>query len=160
MKVFHWHLTSVRARYISCETTARVHVSIFRVLIVCILLLINFKKYLRGLGAGPGFIHRAICSDDAIDGEGGIGGVRKIVQLDSSTGMLRRDENQPVDGGDRCDSYRMVADEEELLPFPDGTFDLVISSQALHWVNNLPRLFKEAKVREIECCDLSMVLDG
>ena len=64
--------------------------------------------------------------------------------------MLYRDENTPVDGGDRCDSYRMVADEEELLPFPDGTFDLVISSQALHWVNNLPRLFQEAKVRKIQ----------
>jgi len=31
------------------------------------------------------------------------------------------------------------------LPFPDGTFDLVMSSVALHWVNDLPYLFQEVK---------------
>jgi SAM-dependent methyltransferase len=60
--------------------------------------------------------------------------------------MLHRDADVNFDGSDRCNTYRLVADEETSLPFPDGTFDLVISSQALHWVNDLPRLFKEAKV--------------
>lgn len=31
-----------------------------------------------------------------------------------------------------------VAADEEALPFRDGAFDLVISSLALHWVNDLP----------------------
>lgn len=31
-----------------------------------------------------------------------------------------------------------VAADEEALPFRDGTFDLVLSSLALHWVNDLP----------------------
>jgi ubiquinone/menaquinone biosynthesis C-methylase UbiE len=68
-----------------------------------------------------------------------------LVQLDSSEAMLHRDADLNFDGSDRCNTYRLVADEETSLPFPDGTFDLVISSQALHWVNDLPRLFKEAK---------------
>jgi NADH dehydrogenase [ubiquinone] 1 alpha subcomplex assembly factor 5 len=72
--------------------------------------------------------------------------VRKLVEVDSSEGMLHRDKEVPVEGGERCESYRLVVDEEEKLPFPNGTFDLVISSLSLHWVNDLPRLFKEAKV--------------
>jgi SAM-dependent methyltransferase len=97
-------------------------------------------------GAGPGYIHRAICMDDSFHGEGGIGGVRKLVQLDSSEEMLHRDEDSPVEGAHRCDSYRMQADEEGKLPFPNGTFDLVLSSQSMHWVNDLPGLFKEVQV--------------
>lgn len=98
------------------------------------------------IGAGPGYIHRAICSDDAFVGEGGVGGVRKLVQLDSSEEMLNRDKDVPLEGSHRCDSYRLNADEEGKLPFPDGTFDLVLSSQAIHWVNDLPGLFQEVKV--------------
>ena len=33
--------------------------------------------------------------------------------------------------------------DETPLPFPDGTFNLVISSMALHWINDLPRLLSE-----------------
>jgi NADH dehydrogenase [ubiquinone] 1 alpha subcomplex assembly factor 5 len=98
------------------------------------------------VGAGPGYIYRAICADEAFDGVGGIGGVRKLVQLDASEEMLHRDENVPVDGAERCGTYRLVADEEERLPFPDGTFDLVISSISMHWVNDLPGLFADVKV--------------
>ena len=98
------------------------------------------------IGSGPGYIYRAICGDDAIEGAGGIGGVRKLVQLDSSKEMLHRDAHVKFEGMDRCGTYRMEADEEAKLPFPNGTFDLVISSCALHWVNNLPELFKEVHV--------------
>lgn len=31
-----------------------------------------------------------------------------------------------------------IAGDEEALPFADGSFDLVLSSLALHWVNDLP----------------------
>lgn len=98
-------------------------------------------------GAGPGYIHQAICSEDAFRGQGGIGGVRKLVQLDSSEEWLNRDEDVPVEGAHRCDSYRLNGDEEGKLPFPAGTFDLVLSSQSMHWINDLPGLFKEVKVR-------------
>lgn len=106
------------------------------------------------IGSGPGYIHRAICADDAFDGPGGIGGVRKLVQLDSSNEMLNRDvgsgnangdDADDFDGSDRCSTYRLNADEESKLPFPDGTFDLVLSSASIHWVNNLPGLLAEAK---------------
>ena len=51
------------------------------------------------------------------DGVGGIGGVRKLVQLDSSADMLHRDDDDTVtdngDGGEkseeerRCGTYRV-----------------------------------------------------
>ena len=78
---------------------------------------------------------------------GGIGGVRKLVQMDSSYEMLHRDDDENVPGSERCGTYKLVADEEGKLPFPDGTFDLVLSSASLHWVNDLPNLLLEIKVR-------------
>ncbi len=104
------------------------------------------------IGSGPGYLYKQIVKDDAIDGEGhgGIGGVRKLVMLDSCEEMLHRDdddmkENLSKEEKDRCGVYHMVTDEEGRLPFPDGTFDLVMSSAAMHWVNDLPELWREIR---------------
>lgn len=114
------------------------------------------------VGAGAGYVHRAICSEEAIQGSGGgIGGVLKMVQLDSSAEMLHRDEDIPIEGSDLCDSYRLVADEEAALPFPDGTFDLVTSSASMHWVNNLPKLFSEVRrVLKPDGCFIFAMIGG
>lgn len=121
-------------------------------------------------GAGAGHVHRAICADDALvgDGEdgaptgGGIGGVRKLVQLDTATTLLQRDADLEFEGSHRCDSYRMlVEDDEGTLPFPDGTFDLVISSCALHWINDLPKVFSEIhRVLKPDGCFLFAMMGG
>lgn len=101
------------------------------------------------LGSGSGHVYRAVCADDALEKyddapTGGIGGIRKLVQLDSCESVLHRDADIPVDGAHRCGTYKLaVQDEEDKLPFPDGTFDLVMSSCALHWVNKLPNVFAE-----------------
>ncbi|XP_062912208.1 arginine-hydroxylase NDUFAF5, mitochondrial isoform X2 [Mobula hypostoma] len=39
-------------------------------------------------------------------------------------------------------TYRVIADEE-FLPFQENTFDLILSSLSLHWVNDLPGAFKQ-----------------
>ena len=113
------------------------------------------------IGAGPGYLYEAICADDAFEGEGGIGGVRKIVQLEHSEELLNRDNDSQVDGSHRCESYRLPANEEGKLPFPDGTFDLVLSSQSIHWVNDLPGLFKEVKrVLKPDGCFMFSMIGG
>ena len=114
------------------------------------------------IGAGAGHVHRAICADEAIMGEGGIGGVRKLVQLDSAKDMLNRDADKVGDtNSERCDTYRLPANEEDKLPFPDGTFDLVISSAALHWVNDLPSLFSEInRVLKPDGCFMFAMIGG
>lgn len=125
------------------------------------------------IGSGPGFVYKAICSDDAVQEDGGgIGGVKKLVQIDSSEGMLYRDiddediDEQPANDDydtNRCDTYRMaVNNEEDKLPFPDGTFDLVIgSTTSIHWINNLPALFQEIhRVLKPDGCFLLAMVGG
>jgi SAM-dependent methyltransferase len=53
-------------------------------------------------------------------------GVEQVVGLELSSAMARRAGPGVVIG------------DEELLPFADGAFDLVISNLALHWTNDLP----------------------
>jgi NADH dehydrogenase [ubiquinone] 1 alpha subcomplex assembly factor 5 len=117
------------------------------------------------LGSGVGHLYHAISSDDAFEGAvGGIGGVRKMVLLDSSDGMLHVDDDDlPLEEGakERCEAYKLHADEEDKLPFPDGTFDLVLSSQSLHWVNDLPNLFKEVfRVLKPDGCFMFSMIGG
>ena len=114
------------------------------------------------VGAGAGYVHRAICAEAALqEGGGGIGGVKKLVQLDSSHGMLHRDADIPVKGGDLCDSYRLELDEEAKLPFPSGTFDLVTSCASLHWVNNLPGVLSEIqRVLKPDGCFMWAMIGG
>lgn len=69
------------------------------------------------LGSRGGHLHRCL---------EGRGGIATLLQSDLSPAMHR-------DGA----GYRVVADEE-FLPFAEGTFDLVMSNLALHWVNDLP----------------------
>lgn len=56
----------------------------------------------------------------------GRGGIETLVQCDVSERMVRA-----------ATGLRAVADEE-VLPFADGSFDLVVSALSLHWVNDLP----------------------
>lgn len=59
----------------------------------------------------------------------GRGGIEMLVQCDLSPAMARRAQKNG--------SPTLVADEE-FLPFAPESFDLVISSLSLHWVNDLP----------------------
>jgi NADH dehydrogenase [ubiquinone] 1 alpha subcomplex assembly factor 5 len=115
------------------------------------------------IGGGCGHLYQAIASDDAFEGKGGIGGIQKMVLLDSSDGMLHVNDDIliPEEGLKRCKAYKLNADEEDKLPFPDGTFDLVLSSQSMHWVNDLPDLFKEVhRVLKPDGCFMFSMIGG
>jgi NADH dehydrogenase [ubiquinone] 1 alpha subcomplex assembly factor 5 len=59
------------------------------------------------------------------------GGIETLVQCDLSAGMAA----SARDGGK---SRLALAADEEALPFAAASFDLVLSSLSLHWVNDLP----------------------
>jgi len=69
------------------------------------------------LGARDGALARCLT---------GRGGIETLVQCDVSQDLVAR-----------ADGLRVVADEEA-LPFAPDSFDLVLSSLSLHWVNDLP----------------------
>ena len=127
---------------------------------------------------GGDFVYHSVCSgyddnnDDDLEllhddddddeneavtvGSSSRGGVRKLVQMDACEDMLHRDEMMKqtmtavTSSATACETYKLVADYETYpWSFPDGTFDLVISSMAFHWVNDLPKLLMEIKVSYI-----------
>ena len=63
----------------------------------------------------------------------GRGGVERLVEADLSPAMARRA------GG------LAVALDEEALPFAQASFDLILSSLSLHWVNDLPGALIQAR---------------
>ncbi|KAM4903916.1 arginine-hydroxylase NDUFAF5, mitochondrial isoform 4-T4 [Sylvia borin] len=62
--------------------------------------------------------------------------VEKFIQVDIAENALKNAVESEIP------TVRVVADEE-FLPFKEDTFDLVVSSLSLHWVNDLPKAFRE-----------------
>lgn len=78
------------------------------------------------LGSGKGYISHHLTKET----------VERFVQADVSEAALKGSAVSEIP------TVKVVADEE-FLPFQDNTFDLVVSSLSLHWVNDLPRAFHE-----------------
>lgn len=75
------------------------------------------------LGSGCGHIIKALDKDL-------VGG--RFVMFDESKEMLNRDKSMPS----LIEPERIVGDLEK-LPFAENSFDAVVSSMSLHWVNDL-----------------------
>jgi SAM-dependent methyltransferase len=91
-------------------------------------------------GAHAGTLTRALRQRPGID---------RVVAADPAIGFLQS-----------CGGCRVVADPE-LAPFGDGSFDLVVSALALHWVGDLPGAL--VQLRRVLCGDglfLAAMLGG
>ncbi|CZR58228.1 probable methyltransferase [Phialocephala subalpina] len=64
-----------------------------------------------------------------------------LTAADSSRTMLYRDANLPFNK--EINLTREVLDDEERLPFEANTFDAVLSSLSMHWINDLPSLLAQ-----------------
>ncbi|NXY34144.1 NDUF5 hydroxylase, partial [Pomatorhinus ruficollis] len=78
------------------------------------------------VGSGKGYIAQHLTKET----------VEKLIQVDIAENALKNAVESEIP------TVRVVADEE-FLPFKEDTFDLVVSSLSLHWVNDLPKAFKE-----------------
>lgn len=59
-----------------------------------------------------------------------------LLAVDSSSTLLHRDADLPFNS--QINLTRQVLPDEETLPFDANTFDLVLSSLSMHWINDLP----------------------
>lgn len=60
---------------------------------------------------------------------------------DSSGTLLYRDADLPFNSS--ISITREVLQDEEFLPYEENTFDAVLSSLSLHWINNLPSVLSQ-----------------
>ncbi|KAL2024067.1 hypothetical protein VTK56DRAFT_9847 [Thermocarpiscus australiensis] len=62
--------------------------------------------------------------------------ITELVAAESSRALLYRDADLPFNS--QLNLTRHVLADEETLPFEPASFDMVLSSLSLHWINDLP----------------------
>lgn len=67
--------------------------------------------------------------------------IGSLLCADSSSTLLHRDEDLPFNS--ELNLTRQVLTSDESIPFEPNTFDAVLSSLSLHWVNDLPSLLTQ-----------------
>eukprot|EP00095_Tigriopus_kingsejongensis_P004066 maker-scaffold5_size1054832-snap-gene-9.23 protein:Tk04066 transcript:maker-scaffold5_size1054832-snap-gene-9.23-mRNA-1 annotation:"methyltransferase c20orf7-like mitochondrial" len=84
------------------------------------------------IGSGRGYVTQNLSSHS----------VKKLYALEMSPGMLNNCVLPPSEENIECHKILINEDDAD-LPFEDESVDIVTSSLSMHWVNNLPGLFKE-----------------
>ncbi|KAJ5887843.1 hypothetical protein N7495_007884 [Penicillium taxi] len=67
--------------------------------------------------------------------------ISKITCVENSRALLHRDEELPFNK--EIDIQRDVIPDMETLPYEPNTFDAVVSSLSMHWINDLPALLSQ-----------------
>ena len=68
--------------------------------------------------------------------------ISHLTAADSSPTLLNRDASLPFNSSIPI-TREVLTDEEGALPYPNSSFDAVLSSLSLHWINNLPGTLRE-----------------
>ncbi|KAJ5577606.1 Arginine-hydroxylase [Penicillium hispanicum] len=67
--------------------------------------------------------------------------ISKLTCVETSRALLHRDEDLPFNK--EIDIHRDVIPDLETLPYRPNTFDAVLSSLSIHWINDLPALLNQ-----------------
>ncbi|KAF5678901.1 putative methyltransferase [Fusarium heterosporum] len=67
--------------------------------------------------------------------------IDELVAADSSHSLLHRDVDH--DFNKKINITRKVMDDQETIPYDPASFDLVMSSLSLHWINDLPGILTQ-----------------
>lgn len=108
------------AQYVKDEVGYRIADKVFD--------LTKFNEVVLDLGCGSGHIGPHLIKEN----------VGCLIQCDMSEEMVRNSKGAPES---ELPTLRVHADEE-LVPFKDQSIDLIVSSLAGHWINDLPGWFK------------------
>jgi NADH dehydrogenase [ubiquinone] 1 alpha subcomplex assembly factor 5 len=85
--------------------------------------------------------------------------VGELVAADSSEGLLYRDADH--DFNNQMKITRQILEDEEMLPYEAGSFDLVLSSLSLHWINDLPGVLTQINnILKPDCAFIGAMLGG
>lgn len=67
--------------------------------------------------------------------------ISKLTCVDTSRALLHRDEDMPFNKD--INIHRELIPDLETLPYQPNTFDAVLSSLSIHWINDLPALLNQ-----------------
>ncbi|PHH76653.1 hypothetical protein CDD82_3896 [Ophiocordyceps australis] len=85
--------------------------------------------------------------------------ISELVAAESSKTLLYRDAH--LDFNKKLRITRQVLDDEEALPFDPESFDLVLSSLSLHWINDLPGVLSQIhNVLKPDCPFIGAMIGG
>ncbi|KAF2477071.1 S-adenosyl-L-methionine-dependent methyltransferase [Lindgomyces ingoldianus] len=85
--------------------------------------------------------------------------VSKITSADSSETLLYRDSDLPFNM--EVDIHREVLSTSENLPYEANTFDAVLSSLSLHWINDLPSVLTQVNnILKPDCPFIGVMMGG
>ena len=92
---------------------------------------VRFLEHILDIGSGPGLLVKELANT--------VGPTGRVVGLDSSEAMLEMGRQRCADLP-QCEFE--LADASD-LPFEDGAFDAVVSTQVYEYVADIPKAFKE-----------------
>ncbi|KAH9893705.1 S-adenosyl-L-methionine-dependent methyltransferase [Xylariomycetidae sp. FL2044] len=82
-----------------------------------------------------------------------------LLAVDSSESLLYRDAD--LQFNNHINLQRQVLADEETLPFDANSFDLVLSSLSMHWINDLPGVLAQINnVLKPDCAFMGAMLGG
>ncbi|KAI0970880.1 S-adenosyl-L-methionine-dependent methyltransferase [Xylaria arbuscula] len=82
-----------------------------------------------------------------------------LLAVDSSESMLYRDAN--LEFNSQINMAREVLTHEETLPYDANSFDLVLSSLSMHWINDLPGVLAQINnVLKPDCAFIGAMFGG
>ncbi|KAI0407796.1 S-adenosyl-L-methionine-dependent methyltransferase, partial [Xylaria palmicola] len=82
-----------------------------------------------------------------------------LLAVDSSESMLYRDAD--LDFNKQINMTRQILTDEETLPYDANSFDLVLSSLSMHWINDLPGVLAQINnVLKPDCAFIGAMLGG
>ena len=91
----------------------------------------------------------------------GQSGIEILLNLDTSLQSLRRARRLVEEAGlSTSVKQHFALYDEQFLPLPPDTFDLVLSSLSLHWVNDIPTLLSQALAALKPDCPFILAMFG